>query len=80
MFPGVVMDSKDSAVEAAVAAGVPVFEVHYSNLLQRGLNTQVGKVATGQILGAKLQGYKLALMAARDACTEAWTVYDTPSV
>jgi 3-dehydroquinate dehydratase II len=41
--------------------GYPVVEVHVSNLVRRGLNSDVTKVATATVTGFGIAGYRLAL-------------------
>jgi 3-dehydroquinate dehydratase-2 len=41
--------------------GYPVVEVHVSNLLKRGINSDVAKVAAATVTGFGVTGYRLAL-------------------
>lgn len=72
---------KSAAVGAAVGeVGMPFFEVHYSNVLAKGLVTTVGRNSTGVFYGNKLLSYRYALIGAAATATKKWTEFDyTPS-
>ena len=72
---------KSAAVGAAVGeVGMPFFEVHYSNVLAKGLVTTVGRNSTGVFYGNKLLSYRYALIGAAATATKKWTQFDyTPS-
>ena len=77
MNPGGFLTS--AAVGAAVGeVGIPIFEVHYSNVVAHGYLTTVGQNATGVFYGNKLLGYRYALMAAAATATSEWTQFDYP--
>ena len=68
-----------TVVGAAVGeVGMPFFEVHYSNVVAKGLLTTIGQNSTGVFYGSKLLGYRFALMAAAATNTSEWTQFDYP--
>jgi 3-dehydroquinate dehydratase II len=70
---------KSTAVGAAVGdVGMPFFEVHYSNVLAKGLMTTVGQNSTGVFYGNKLLSYRYALIGAAATATKKWTQFDYP--
>jgi 3-dehydroquinate dehydratase-2 len=70
---------KSAAVGAAVGeVGMPFFEVHYSNVLAKGLVTTVGQNSTGVFYGNKLLSYRYALIGAAATDTKKWTQFDYP--
>ena len=72
---------KSPAVGAAVGeVKMPFFEVHYSNVLARGLVTTVGQKLDWRVLRNKLLGYRYALIGAAATATKEWTRFDYPQL
>ena len=67
--PGAYSHTSIAILDALTAAGLPVVEVHLSNIHQREdfrQSSYVSKVARGVICGFGAQGYELALDAMKD--------------